>query len=74
MAANKILNLKTFRNLIHQLTEYGLNPSEWWVYPRKASSEVFLQHRYDSTFQLTGYFEIENSNHAYWRGLHLRSI
>lgn len=74
MSTKSKVSLKAIRHLVHQLSEFGLNPTEWQLAARPSrSGEVFLRHRYEQNLELKGRVEL-NSPRAHWSQLSLISL
>lgn len=68
------ITLTTIRHLVHQLSEYGLNPTEWQLTLGPShDGEISLRHRRERSFELRGEIAVKKSR-AYWSRLDLASI
>ncbi|MCM2280869.1 MAG: hypothetical protein NDI61_03370 [Bdellovibrionaceae bacterium] len=74
MKATNRLTLKSIRHLVHQLSEYGLNPSDWQLGLRPGRhGEISLRHKFDRGLELRGQIDMSRTR-AYWSQLSFTSL
>lgn len=61
------------KQILSDLTQFGLNPSDWQLSPFKAKHEILIQHKKDPTFSLLGVLDTK-STEAHIRKLSIASF